>query len=205
MNTGFFPILQVIKNNRTWILLSLVIFGLGFFSFLASYQAMPHEYVDEFNQEAFAFLEYIVEFITQSHPLIGTLLIFINNVISSFQMLFLGVILGLSPLFTLLLNGGMLGTISMQVLEQGTSIWFIVAGIAPHGIPELAAFFICSSFGLKLGYHTIINPLPHKSRGESFKFIWKEIISVLPLVVVLLFIAAFIEIYLTKALLETLF
>ena len=203
MNTGFFPVMQVIKNNRSWLIISLLIFALGFFSFMGNNLASGQEQGEIINQEMMVFLEQIVEFIEESHPLMGSLLIFLNNLVSSLQMLFLGVILGISPLLTLLVNGAVLGTVSVQVLGEGASPWFLVAGIVPHGIPELAAFFICSALGLKIGYHTIISPLPDKSRKQSFKFIWKEIISVLPLVVVLLFIAAVIEIYITKNLLTS--
>lgn len=198
MNLGFFPVFRVIKDNRKWIALALLIFTLGFFVFYISYNNITNEQVLDINQEMFASLEGIIEIITNSHPFYGTLLIFVNNLVSSLQMLFLGILLGLSPLFTLLANGAILGTLSNQVIAEGISVWFLIIGILPHGIPELAAFFICAAFGLKIGIHGLISPLPGKNRLGSIKFIWKEIISVLPLVVLLLLVAAFIEIYITQ-------
>ncbi len=205
MNLAFFPFLPVIYRNRRWLLISILIFILGFFSLYFLQEPLGEEQMMGLDEEAMGFFEEIAEFITQTHPTVGALLIFINNLISSLQMLFLGVILGLSPLFTLLLNGGILGLLSTQVIDQGMSVWFLVVGILPHGIPELAAFFLCAAMGLKLGFHTVVSPLPGKTRKESFKYIWKEIISILPVVIVLLFVAAFIEIFLTQYLMHIFF
>ncbi len=199
MNLGFFPFLMVIKNNHKWIALSVLIFTMGFFAFFIGFNTLSsNEQILDFNQEMFGSLETMIDIIEKSHPTFSSLLIFVNNLVSSLQMLFLGVFLGLSPLFTLLANGALLGTLSNQVIEQGVPFWFLLIGIIPHGIPELAAFFLCSAMGLKIGVHAVISPLPGKNRMESFKFIWKEIISILPLIVFLLLIAAFIEIYVTK-------
>lgn len=198
MNFAFFPVKQVLKDNRKWMALALLIFLLGFLFFFIGSDNIDNEHVLDVNQEMFASLETIITIIEESNPVFGSLLIFINNLVSSLQMLFLGIFLGLSPIFTLLANGALLGTVSTMVMEEGMSFWFLLAGILPHGIPELAAFFICAAMGLKIGIHAIISPLPGKNRLDSIKYIWKEIVSVMPLVIILLFIAAFIEIFFTK-------
>ncbi len=205
MNLAFYPFLQVIYRNRGWLLISVLIFILGFLSLYFLQEPLGEEQMMGLDEEAMGFLEEIGEFITETHPTIGALLVFINNTISSLQMLFLGVILGLSPLLTLLLNGGILGLLSTQLIDQGISVWYLVVGILPHGLPELAAFFLCGAMGLKLGFHTIVSPLPGETRKGSFKYIWKEIISILPVVIVLLFVAAFIEIFLTQYLIYLFF
>ncbi len=190
----------VLKENKNWIVLSVVIFAIGFFTILFGHEVAGVDPMPDTSQELFAQLEELVDIINDSPPIIGVVIIFINNMISSFQMLVLGIFLGLSPLFTLLVNGALLGTLSAQVIEQGSSIWLLMAGILPHGLPELAAVFFCSAMGLKIGIHAIISPLPGMTRLESIKYIWKEIIAILPLIVVLLLVAALIEIFVTQAL-----
>ncbi len=202
-NFEFSTMLQVIKNNRSWIYLSLIIF-FGSFLFMAFIDIDSSKVLTELNEESLASLEALLKIIQEAHPLVVASFIFINNVVSSFLMLFLGVILGIVPLFSLFINGALLGTISSQFAQEGFSPWFIVLGILPHGIPELFAFFICSALGLKLGFHVVV-PIEEMTRFQSFKFIWKEIFSVLPLVVVLLFVAALLEIFVTKELLLLLF
>ena len=119
------------------------------------------------------------------------------------QMLLLGVIAGISPLFTLGLNGAMVGIILALTAGEGLPLHQVILfGIMPHGVFELFAFFLCGAMGLKFGYHCVASPLPGKTRMESFRYIWKEVISVLPLIVILLLAAAFIEMLVTPKLLE---
>ncbi len=166
---------------------------------------MNSEPVEEFTGESIAELEGVLEIFTESPPLISSLLIFVNNTFTTLQMLFLGVVLGVSPLLTLLFNGAILGgLLGMVAVEEslGEAFFMFTVGILPHGIPELFAVFIGSALGLKLGYHSILSPLTGKTRLESFLHIWQEIISVLPFIIVLLLLAAFIEVFFTMNLLE---
>ncbi len=117
-------------------------------------------------------------------------------------MLLLGAVAGITPLLTLVLNGAIIGVIAFQAAEAGIPLLpLLILGIAPHGIFELFAFFLCGALGLKFGYHSVASPLPGKTRLESFKYIWKEAISVLPLVTILLMVAALVEIMVTPRLL----
>lgn len=132
---------------------------------------------------------------------INAILIFLNNFLSMAQMLLLGVLAGISPLFTLALNGALVGMVMAASAAEGLPVGAIVVlGILPHGIFELFAFFLCGAMGLKFGYHLFF-PLPGKNRLASYRHIWKETISVLPLVVILLAAAAVIEVLLTPRLL----
>ena len=111
-------------------------------------------------------------------PFIAALIIFINNYISLAQMLFFGAIAGISPLFTLALNGALLGMTAAAATAGGIALIPLLAlGILPHGIFELPAFILCGALGLKFGYHCVASPLPGKNRLQSFKYIWKETIS----------------------------
>ncbi len=149
-------------------------------------------------------LEDLFSMILGTTPMISVLLVFMNNFLSMAQMLLLGFLAGISPLVTLGLNGALIGIVlALSAGESAALLPLIFLGLLPHGIFELFAFFLCGAIGLKFGFHCIASPLPGKTRSESFRYIWKEAISVLPLVVLLLIIAALIEILITPRLLET--
>ena len=155
--------------------------------------------------EQFAELEQLFAVFLDNPPLITALLVFLNNFVAIVQMLFLGVLAGISPLATLFLNGYILGIVAAWHRIAGSSVpAMIILGILPHGILELSAVFICAALALKLGFHCIASPLPDKTRIQSFRHIWKEIVSVIPLVVVLLLCAAVIEIFVTRHLVNIL-
>ena len=176
-------------------LLSAVIF---FFNTAASENAADPAMENQFDR-----LFELISFIMEAHPLVSILLVFMNNFISMAQMLLLGVVAGISPLVTMGINGALVGVMFSLTVEQGIPLLpIIIFGILPHGIFELFAFFLCGALGLKFGYHCIASPLPGKTRMQSYRFIWKEVISVLPLVVLLLIAAAFIEVLLTPRLLQ---
>ncbi|HHU75778.1 MAG TPA: stage II sporulation protein M [Firmicutes bacterium] len=188
-------------QNSSWIILAAFFFILGivfsllplgdnelFFSGLTASQQQV--------------LQEIAELIINSPPLAGIVLLFLNNLFASMYIVFLGIILGIPPLLGLFTNGAFLGTI-LTSLELGgiNTLAFFSLGVLPHGVFELAAFFLSAAFGLKLGFHAIF-PLPGKKRGEGIIFIWKEFWSVLPLILVLLAFAAAIEILITPRLLS---
>jgi stage II sporulation protein M len=144
----------------------------------------------------------MAELILNSPPLAGIVLLFLNNLFASMYIVLLGVILGLPPLLGLFTNGAFLGTVITNLGLSGiNALAFFSLGVLPHGVFELTAFFLSAAFGLKLGFHAIF-PLPQKKRGESIVFIWKEFWTVLPLILILLVIAAAIEILVTPHLLN---
>jgi stage II sporulation protein M len=115
------------------------------------------------------------------------------------------VLAGISTLFTLGINGALVGVLlSLSVQEGMPLLPLIMLGIMPHGIFELFAFFLCGAIGLKFGYHCVASPLPGINRVESFRYIWKEAISILPLVVTLLILSAFVEMFITPRLFQLL-
>ncbi len=198
----FFPVKQVIKDNRSWLLLALLIFiiaGLVFYYNGINNPAEVEDVIDNQLDHLLAMLTRLLE----TNPVIGALLVFMNNFLSMAQMLVLGAIAGISPLFTLGVNGALIGSFMALAAQQGLSLSpMIIYGILPHGILELPAFFLCGALGLKFGYHCIASPLPGKTRMESFRYIWKEAISIIPLIVLLLLAAAFIEMFITPQLLN---
>lgn len=203
MFTFFFPVREVLESNRSWIIISTSLFFICLLLFsYAAPAALPVAAEDPVENQ-FDQLMGLFDFILGAPPAISALLVFMNNFLSMAQMLLLGFIAGISPLVTLGLNGALVGILFSISAEQGVAILpLIIYGILPHGILELPAFFICGAMGLKFGYHCIASPLPGKNRLQSYRFIWKETIAVLPLIVLLLFAAAFIEIFITSRLIE---
>jgi stage II sporulation protein M len=73
-------------------------------------------------------------------------------------------------------------------------------GIIPHGIIEIPTFIIASALGLQLGVRWITEP-----RGEKLAAFKSSLISIAyaaPLILILLFIAAIIEVFVTGRLLS---
>lgn len=198
----FFPVKQVIKENRSWLFMAAAIFMVSsiFFYFTPAFTASAAEEAMDTQLEQ---LESLFSLIMETSPLVGISFIFMNNFLSMAQMLLLGFLAGISPLITLGINGALVGALLSFSGQEGMSVLaMIVFGLLPHGIFELFAFFLCGAIGLKFGYHCIASPLPDKTRGQSFRFIWKEAISILPLVVILLVAAAVIEVLITPQLIE---
>ncbi len=194
------PVKEILSRNRNWLVLAVVIFLAG--SLLAYFGSVLQDDSLPGIETQLDDLQKIFEIILGNPPLITVLIIFLKNFMAVAQMLFLGVLAGFSPLATLFLNGYILGIVAASYSAAGGSVpAMILLGILPHGLFELSAFFLCAALGLKLGYHCIASPLPDNTRLQSFRYIWKEIVSVIPLVVTLLLCAAFVEIYVTPQLL----
>lgn len=195
--------LGTLKKNNRWIILSSLIFLLSFFSgYIAADQNM--EFINELSEPYFEFLEDMARDIVDKSPGRGIFILFFNNLFASLRVIFLGVILGIPPLFGLLINGSILGIVTATLAEQNIPpLLFLTLGILPHGILELPAFLISAAFGLKLGYHLLF-PVEENNRWESLVLVIKEISNIIFFIIMLLIIAAAIEILITPLLLRPL-
>jgi stage II sporulation protein M len=196
---GFYmrnDVLDTIKENRSWLLLSFIFFVVGAILSYVSLTREPELYA-MLEETSLSLLRELGEMVFGGHPLRGAALLFMHNLISSLQVLFLGILLGLAPLFSTLANGAILGAVAFQLGQQGIApIPFLLVGILPHGIFELPAFFISAAFGFKLGYHVLF-PVEGHSRKHSLVGILQEIGRVLPVIFILLLLAALIEVFIT--------
>lgn len=202
MLTLFFPAKEVIRDNRSWLVLATAIFMICAVAFyLGTAYSEPVD--DQVLDSQLVMLQELFAFLIEAKPLVSALLVFMNNFLSMAQMLLLGALAGISPLFTLGINGALVGVLLSLAVQEGASLLpLIMLGIMPHGIFELFAFFLCGAIGLKFGYHCVASPLPGTNRIESFRYIWKEAISILPLVLTLLIISAFVEMFITSRLIH---
>lgn len=129
------------------------------------------------------------------------ILIFLNNAVAAFFSYAAGLIpfLGLSA-FSVVGNGFFLGVIGSVVLSQGKGIATLLISLLPHGIVELPVFFYASSLGVYLMLNISMKILGRPVRIKSVftNSIRSFIIIVLPL----LLLAAFLEAYVTYAIIN---
>ncbi len=148
-------------------------------------------FLSEVFNESLAWLEQLSEGIedyTLLYPswlifLAFFVVIFLNNAFTCFLNIITGPLIGIFPLFSAVINGGLLGWLAH---EEGL---FVFLAIVPHGMFELPAYFLSVAIGLKLAREVLKPKVGRQLRiklGESLRVY-------LRLIVPLLIIAAIIE------------
>lgn len=79
------------------------------------------------------------------------LVIMVNNIVKSFVALIAGLLFGIPPVLYLLINGNVVGLLSAHLVLTGMPLAEVLILLLPHGIIELTAFFLASSYGFYLG------------------------------------------------------
>jgi len=113
--------------------------------------------------------------------------IFSNNVGVGFSAILFGFILGIVPLFLLLINGLSIGLISSLVAREAglISLWRLL----PHGVFEIPAIIISLAIGIRFGSFIF-----YRNRWSKFLEMFKESMNVFFFIIVpLLILAALIE------------
>jgi stage II sporulation protein M len=130
-------------------------------------------------------------------PLLA-LAIFLNNAIKTLLVLILGIVGGVLPVCFLLLNGYALGFVLYLSIQSKGLVSSLLA-IVPHGIFELPAVLLGASAGILIGVRAtrrllgkLDTTLTYELR-RGLRFFWS---TVLPL----LLFAAFVEAFITSAL-----
>jgi stage II sporulation protein M len=194
-------LVAIIKENRSWMFLATFFFALGFFITYSALSREP-ELFSLLEQTSIPLMRELAELVFSGNPLRGVLILFIHNLTSSLQVIILGLLLGIPALFSAIANGTVLGLVAAQLAQEGIQpLRFLLAGVLPHGVFELPAFLLCAAFGLKLGYH-IVFPLPGYKRLASIRLIFREIGYALPVIALLLAIAALLEVLVTPELVK---
>ncbi len=110
--------------------------------------------------------------------------IFSNNVIISFLVLILGILLGIFPFLALVSNGFIIGFVARKAVELEGLL--ILWKLFPHGIFELPAVLISIALGIKMGVELF--------KKKSFRYNLKNSLQTFFYIVFpLLVIAAIIE------------
>ena len=129
-------------------------------------------------------------------PLLAILFfILFKNILSILVSFTLSPILLLVPVSALLLNGWVLGAIAVEVAQE-ESVGFVIAGILPHGIIEIPAFFIAEAAALSIGF-TVIAALFRKEKRPQVAPAFKQNLRYLIIAILLLIPAALIETFIT--------
>lgn len=123
------------------------------------------------------------------------LFIAINNAITLFLSIILGLAFGIFPLLVLLSNGMMLGIVAYL-----TPFSVLVRGILPHGILEIPALIVSCAIGLKLG--KIIFLKIKKVKVNIKKELKIALLFFLKFLLPVIIIAAAIEAYITPLFLQ---
>jgi stage II sporulation protein M len=128
--------------------------------------------------------------------------IFENNVIKCFLVVVLGMAVGVAPLLFTIANGIVIGIVVGATIGK-TGLVYVLIGILPHGIIEMPMVFISAAIGLKLGFDVL------RALIQKKVHIWKDVKEGLLIFVFwvapLLFVAAFMETFVTGTLLYLLF
>jgi stage II sporulation protein M len=146
-----------------------------------------------------------------SQPSLGfdlAIQIFLNNLQVSALALFGGLLLGFGPFLVVVSNGFILGYIITAIVlfsneSLTSSVGAVLVGIVPHGILEIPAFLLAAAFGLKLGIDWLRKDAAGK-RGAVFIHSLKQVCYAIPAIVVILFAAAMVEVYVSGFLLNAL-
>lgn len=130
------------------------------------------------------------------NPLIIMLFVFANNVLNSFLAMLFGVFFGIWSIIFILLNGFFIGAVIFESAHQ-FGVLVVLAALFPHGIIELPMVLISAAIGLRLGSITF-----QKVYKETDVSIKQELLLAVKfffiVVVPMLFIAAFIETFITS-------
>lgn len=185
----------VLRQNKNYLWLALALFALGWLL-----GALFTDSILKLVQPSLDQLRDIAQKAQDKGGAYTSGVIFTNNLRATVTMLLLGILACVPTMISLLMNGMMIGVMLAKV---GGNFWGLVAfGILPHGIFEMPAIFIASAFGIKLG-RVLLVPLAEKTRWQSFKFVWREVLSISWFVLLLLVVAASVEGLVTPVLLHT--
>ncbi|HID20043.1 MAG TPA: stage II sporulation protein M [Methanophagales archaeon] len=175
---------EYLYSLRFYVLFVSIIFicaiVIGYNSFLSDVFSAPREWIEELS-------EGIKDF-TDLYPpwlifMAFFVVIFLNNAFTCFLDILLGPLLGIFPLFSIILNGGLIGWFAH---EEGLIVFL---AIVPHGMFEIPAFLISAAIGLKLGREALKRKEERHLKDELRNALRVYLI----LILVLLLIAALIE------------
>ena len=120
-----------------------------------------------------------------------TAIIMTNNIAVALNAFALGIFAGLGTVYIMLVNGLNIGGLFGYLHTVGSDMLVAYALVLPHGVLELFAIFICGGCGLMLGKGLLIPG--EYTRRHSLVNHAKKAAVLMPGVVAMLVVAAFIE------------
>jgi stage II sporulation protein M len=139
-------------------------------------------------------LEGLAELIGDLSPIQIMLFIFLNNSIKSLFAILLGVFFGVIPFAFLAYNGYVLGVV-VYIYGAEEGLFSILISLLPHGIIELPMVFLSVAIGMHMGaaVFDLVRGRPSDVKQELVRGLSVFFGFVVPL----LFIAAFVETFIT--------
>ncbi|MFA4700813.1 stage II sporulation protein M [Pyrococcus kukulkanii] len=122
------------------------------------------------------------------------LLIFLNNTRVAVIMAFGGLVFGILPPLILLFNGAVVGIVGYHVSSMGEPLRKVILAIVPHGILEVPALVIAGVGGMNWFAELAFG---EGNFSERFKRGFKEMLKLLFMAILLLFVAALVEAFIT--------
>lgn len=126
------------------------------------------------------------------------LFIFFNNALKGFFAMLSGILFGVMPLIFLFSNGQLIGLI-LGIGEISNAILVILIGLAPHGVLEIPAIILATSYGFWLGYGFFRLVAFHEPFRKYLSYALERYMKI---VVPLLFFAALIETFITPMIIK---
>jgi len=114
-----------------------------------------------------------------------------NNTTVAFNAFAWGFLAGIGSLFILFYNGLVVGGLFGFFHTEGANMLAAYSLVLPHGVLELAAIFLSGGGGLMIG-KGILMPGEH-TRAHSLVLHAKKAVKLIPAIVIMLVMAAFIE------------
>jgi len=123
-------------------------------------------------------------------------IILTNNLKVIFLMLAGAITFGLSTFINLIYNGFNVGLLIGSIFQTNEPLKVIAGFILPHGIFEIPAMLISAVAGFKIPYEVTLYLLDKKEKPITNEDI-KEFLKLSLISIILIIIAAFIEVYIT--------
>ncbi|MFZ5955737.1 MAG: stage II sporulation protein M [Nanoarchaeota archaeon] len=165
---------KFIKDSKNYIWASIVLFII--------FIAIGFIFPVFFREEIFNFIKSLDMQISNLGLLEVIWFIFTNNLKTSFFSIVLGLMLGVFPIVTAIINGYLIGFVSRQVTAEAGLL--VLWRLFPHGIFELPAVIISIGMGIRLGFILIWPKKNKKFKDEILDAIRTFVFVILPALVI---------------------
>jgi stage II sporulation protein M len=165
---------QFLRESSNFVIISLGIFC----AFIILGFAFPIFFQDSI----FAWIEKLMLELEGLGTLETIWFIFFNNIKASFFVIVLGVLIGIFPIITAIVNGYLLGFVARNVVESNGIL--VLWRLLPHGIFELPAIILSMGLGLKLGMNLFSKKGREKFRKDFVEALRFFVFVILPLLII---------------------
>ncbi|HHV62025.1 MAG TPA: stage II sporulation protein M [Firmicutes bacterium] len=193
---------RILRAGRRYIAFATLLFVIGVLSgfWLYRFHPLPTFGAVQGIVEKFKHLGNRVEDLGMQERIIA---IFWNNLRAVLLCVASGVAFGIFPIIAIFLNGFFIGVISSNAASRGLDIAaFLLVGVLPHGVFEIPAFILGGVLGMRLGLNILAYERGRQQGRMIVRVVYDAIIILLALVIPLLFVAALVEMTVTRFLVE---